>query len=111
MDDEWITVGGNSEESDLFLFKEKGDTVEGVYTNMRTGIGENNSNMYTVKNKDGVVSFFGSTLLNDRMSQVPKGSTLRVEFLGMKKTKKGGRTYKDFLVQFKENKSKGDLPF
>lgn len=94
---EWITVGegGNTPAWD------KKEPVQGVFVDMKTDVGPNKSNMYTLKTKDGEVDVWGSTVLDSKFEQVPRGAEVRIEFLGMAEGK-SGKEYADYKFQYRE---------
>ena len=94
---EWITVGegGNTPAWD------RKEPVQGVFVNMKTDVGPNKSNMYTLKTKDGEVDVWGSTVLDSKFEQVPRGAEVRIEFLGMAEGK-SGKEYADYKFQYRE---------
>ena len=80
-----------------------GPVVEGDFVNMITNCGANNSNMYTIKQDEGNISFFGSTVLDDKLKEIPEGSFVRVEFLGLKQAKNGGNHFRNFSVNLRDS--------
>ena len=94
---EWITVGegGNTPAWD------RKEPVQGVFVDMKTDVGPNKSNMYTLKTKDGEVDVWGSTVLDSKFEQVPRGAEVRIEFLGMAEGK-SGKEYADYKFQYRE---------
>jgi len=84
-----------------------GDDIEGVLENRRENVGENDANVYEIRMEDeNLVSIFGNTVLNDKMSKVMVGYLVKIKYLGEKKSKTGGKTYKDFQVFYKEPEAK-----
>ena len=85
-------------EGDIFEFKEKGASLEGNFFRMESDIGKHKSKLYSVKTTEGkVLKFWGSTILDDRMSQIEFNTNIRVVFNGMV-TPDSGNEYKDFTV-------------
>lgn len=79
----------------------KGDSIEGRYIEKKTGIGDNNSTLYILEKEDGTkVGVWGGTVLDRKFAEVAKGKMVAIEYLGEKKSEKGGRTYRDFKVGF-----------
>lgn len=90
-------------QSDIWDFEETGE-LEGEYTGMKEGVGANNSKLYYIKSGDGKeVAFWGSTLLDDQMRSVGIGSQIRIKYLGMEKSPKTGREYKNFETEVWED--------
>lgn len=94
---DWITVGegGNNPTWD------KENPIQGVFVNLKTDVGPNNSNMYTLKTKDGEVDVWGSTVLDSKFEQVPRGAEVRIECLGEAEGKTG-KKYIDYKFQYRE---------
>jgi hypothetical protein len=87
---------------------EEGDTITGVYKRMKENVGTNNSRLYVLQefDKDDVLQsettgVWGSTVLDARMDEVPEGSLVKIEFVGMEKGKQQ-KPYKNFRVWYKE---------
>ena len=75
------------------------DPLEGKYTKVEKEVGPNKSNMYTIETKEGEVKVWGSTVLDDKLMGVPIGTTVKVEYEGKLKSKKGAEyhSYKVFI--------------
>lgn len=84
----WVRV--EPEGGDYFTFKE-GQSVEGVLTEKEENTGSRgNSTLYTMERVDGeVIKFWGSTILDDRMSPVQIGEEVMIEFTGWDKNQQG----------------------
>lgn len=93
---EWITVGDSNSTT-----WDRKEPVQGVFVNMRTDVGPYKSNMYTLKTKDGEVDVWGSTVLDSKFEQVPRGAEVRIEFLGLAEGK-SGEEYADYKFQYRE---------
>jgi len=93
---EWTETGKSG--SDMWNYKEQGAgaLLRGVFMLLETNVGDNNSNIYNVETKDGMKAFWGSSLLDDRFKDLEPGDLLHIKYLGMKKSKAGGREYHDF---------------
>jgi hypothetical protein len=83
---------------------EENSVVEGEYLGKQTEVGQNKSNLYKIKQDDGtVVSVWGSSVLDTKMSSVTEGMRVKIEFLGKKKSPtKGHQPYKDFAVFYED---------
>lgn len=94
-----------------------GTTVSGVYKEKRTGVGANDATIYEIKSKEhGLLSVWSTTVLADRMSEVPVGAEVKIECTGEAKTKVGNKPYSLFKVMFRETpmeevKPEDDIPF
>lgn len=93
---DWIEVGsGDSTTWD------KEQPIQGVFVGMKTDVGPNKSNMYTLKTKDGEVDVWGSTVLDNKFENIGKGMEVRIECLGETESKTG-KKYIDYKVQYRE---------
>jgi len=71
----------------------------GTYLDVAEDVGENHSNLYSIRLKDGsVVPMWGSKILDVRLKNVEAGDEVKIEYKGMKEAAKGGRTYHDYDV-------------
>lgn len=78
---------------------DKQKPVEGVLTNTENEVGPNNSKMYTIKTEDDEIKVWGSTVLDDKLAHVVKGTFVKIEYEGKLKSKKGTEyhSYKVFV--------------
>lgn len=91
-----FTEAGNSGES---WNEEK--PVMGIYKNKKSDVGPHSSNVYILETEEGEnVSVWGSTVLDNKFSEIPINSTVYVESLGKVKGKHGS-SYKDYKVMYK----------
>jgi hypothetical protein len=98
MADQWKDVNSTTDET----WNEE-SVLEGIYTEKRTNVGPNNSNMYIIKTKDDkLVSVWGCTVLDTKFENLLIGISVRIEFLGMARSTKTGKSYKDYKIQYKE---------
>src|SRR3989344_5561381 len=75
--------------------EKEGESVEGVYIRKKVDVGKNKANLYIIE-KDGIMkSFWGSTVLDDKMSYVKPGDLIRVTYQG-EDSEKG---YHKYLVE------------
>lgn len=77
-----------------------GDSVEGRYIEKRVVNTQNGSaNIYVVHEDGGEkVGVWGSSVIDSKMATIAIGKMVAIEYLGEEKSKKGGRTYKNFYV-------------
>ena len=78
------------------------DQIEGVLINKKENVGINESNAYYIENNDGMHMIWGSTVLDDRMSIISVGDTIRITYKGTRKNKRNQDT-KIFKVEKAEN--------
>lgn len=100
-----FTEAGNSGES-----WDEIKPVMGKYKNKKEDVGPHSSNVYVLETEEGEsVSVWGSTVLDNKFSEIPLGSTVYVESLG--KTKgKNGTSYKDYKVMYKADPIQAIFP-
>lgn len=91
----WQEVHTVSEDSEMW---NRDEVLIGLFVKVEENIGPNKSKMYSVKTRGGVVKFWGSTVLDDKLMGVPVGSQVKVEYEGMKQGKRGEyKSYKVFV--------------
>lgn len=105
----WIKVDTSNNESNAHDFKVNPE-LTGQYISMKENLGSNGSKLYEVRTSNGVVAFWGSAVIDNKMKHVPLGNEILVKFLGEKKNDKTKRTYKDFDV-FHKPASKSPVSF
>jgi hypothetical protein len=86
-------------------------SVEGVYVGKKTGIGENKSTIYNLRQADGTtIGVGGSTVLDTKMGNVAEGQQVKIMYLGkVKSNTRKGSSYKDFAV-FVDDGEEADEP-
>lgn len=96
---EWKTAGTAG---DSWKPENKGDSIQGIFTGVKTDVGINRSNVYLLKTEaDEPVSVWGSTVLDTKFQEISEGSEVKIEFLGLVKGT-GPKPYKDFEVQYRD---------
>lgn len=77
--------------------------IMGTLKAKREKVGPNGSNMYMleVEGEEGLIGVWGSTVLDTKFEQIPVGSMVKVEFVGMTKSEKTGREFKNYKVMYK----------
>lgn len=91
-----FTEAGNSGDS-----WDESKPVMGVYKAKKEDVGPHSSNVYVLEQEDGEsISVWGSTVLDNKFSEIPLHSTVYVESLG-KARGKNGTSYKDYKVMYK----------
>lgn len=104
MDSEWEEIVETREDDDertIISFEEEGDEVTGIFEEAFTFDGNFGESIgYKIKSiaDDSKAIVWGTTVLNGKMDRVSEGSVIRIVYNGMKKSKRGGRTFKDFSV-------------
>ena len=82
----------------------EGDSVEGVFAGKEENVGENNSMIYRIEDKDGnATNVWGSTVLDTRMKNVKEGEEVKIVYQGKKPSPtRKGQNYHDFKVWHRE---------
>ena len=98
---EWQEAG-NSGDS---IKWDKTGTLIGTYKRHKENVGANESHVYEIEVTDNgdteLYTVWGSSVLDNKFSEIPVGSMVKIEALGEAKSPKTGRTYNDFKVMFK----------
>lgn len=79
---------------------DKKEPLEGKFVSVEDDVGPNKSRMYTIKTEDGrEVRVWGSTVLDDKLLSVPRGSYVKLEYEGKLRSKKGAEyhSYRVFV--------------
>jgi len=74
----------------------------GLLIQKKENVGDNHSMLYVIETKDGNVSAWGSTVLDNKMSTAKVGEEVMIEYVGKVKNPKTGREYHDFKVFTRE---------
>ena len=93
---DWKKVG---DMGDTWDFRNQ-KTITGLYIGKQENVGENESTIYNLEDAETheVHGVWDTTVLKTKMSQVPVGHEVRIEYKGLAKSEKGGREYHDFDV-------------
>lgn len=92
-----------------------GEIIEGEFIELREDVGMNSATIYMIQTeKHGVLSVWDTTVLRDKMAEVPVGSLVRITCLGEQTPKKGGKPYVGFEVEYDDSprfkEAKGSQP-
>ena len=81
-------------------FEEDGKELVGKFVGVKTGVGKNDSNIYTFKLADGTErAVWGSAILDRRLANLEIGQETKIVFKGrVKSATPGWSPYKDFDV-------------
>ena len=82
----------------MWDWESDGEKVEGELIKVETGVGKNESNVYTIKAEDGEVGIWGTAVLDNRLSELELGTKVQIIYKGNKKNPESGRVFKDFSV-------------
>ena len=75
-----------------------GEKVEGELVKVDTGVGKNESNVYTIKAEEGEVGIWGTAVLDNRLNELELGTKVQIIYKGERKNPESGRTFKDFSI-------------
>lgn len=107
MSKEWkkveLSPTWNKKNEDGTFAIEKGDSIEGELVGVESEVGPNDSHMYSIKTKEGIISVWGSTVLDTRLKNISIGEEVKIEYQGQvdsEKTK--GRRYHNYEVYHRE---------
>lgn len=75
------------------------EPIEGKFVKTEQDVGPNKSKMHVLETDDGEVKIWGSTVLDDKLMGVVKGTYVKIEYEGKLKSKKGTEyhSYKVFV--------------
>lgn len=80
-------------------YKEE-DSIEGVLIEKKSGLGKNNSSLYTLEVSPGSFTLvWGSAILDERMSLAKVGDKLKITYKGLGEAKQGQNAPKIFKVE------------
>ena len=100
---EMSPVWNGKDEHDKFILKE-GDSVEGTFLGVENNVGPNNSNLYSVNTDKGLLSVWGSTVLDIRLKNIKPGEEIKIVYLGLESSQKTkGRQYHNYDVFHRES--------
>lgn len=103
---EYKKVNMNTGDSTLWSPATVGDELEGMYVDKKTGVGSNNSNIYTIQKENGeFAAFWGSAVIDSNFLKIPLGAQVKLVYKGKTKNVKGNREFKNFDIYSKEVKA------
>ena len=89
-------------DSEDWDFEKKKELI-GVFKAKRENVGENESTIYYVENKDGIFSFWEKTMIKVLFKNIEIGEEVKIVFLGMRTPKKGGKPYFNYEVSHRKS--------
>ncbi|MDP1552315.1 MAG: hypothetical protein Q8M06_04810 [Methanobacteriaceae archaeon] len=101
---EWVEVKKEEEKKEEIRVWEPvttGESVQGKYIDLEEDVGQFKSRRYTVRQEDGEIKIWGSTVLDSLMKEVPLNREVRITFNGTQPSKSGRNPWKDYKVEFK----------
>jgi len=88
------------ERGDVFIFDDENQELAGTLKSIREGNFGNK--VYDIETRNGLVSIFGTTILDSKMENIKPEQEIKIVYQGEIKTKKEGRMCRDFKVFVKE---------
>jgi hypothetical protein len=82
----------------VFEPKENGDSVEGVLIKIQHEVGQQKKTLYTLENKENVMSVWGTVVLDNRMIGIKVGQPIKIEYIGLGEAQPGKNAPKLFKV-------------
>lgn len=76
---------------------DKQEPLEGKLTKIESNVGEYGSTVYTIESDERQYSVWGNTVLDDKLLGVPLNTFVKLEYEGLKPSKKG-RDYHSYRV-------------
>ena len=80
-------------------YEKDGDFIEGILVQKQQDIGVNKSMLYSIDIGKGILSVWGSTILDSRMALVPIESKVKITYKGLGEAKGGHNAPKIFKVE------------
>ena len=93
-------------DEEFWNYENPDDFITGIYLGMRSEVGENKANLYNFRTATGVISIWGSTVLDTKLPFLEVNDDIKIIYLG-EKTGSGSRKYKDFKIQKAEEEKNG----
>lgn len=89
----------------IWTYENDGDFVEGHFISIQKDVGENKSNLYTLRKEDGnLISVWGSAILDSRMSAIQVNDMVKITYKGLGEKKGGKNAPKIFKVEVDPDK-------
>jgi hypothetical protein len=88
---------------EMLKWEKPGIVVEGILESYehKTNLPKGDGDVYEVRTKDGMIAFFAPMLLHKKLTTVPLGNIVRIEFTSLSRTN-SGNDLKNFSVSFAE---------
>lgn len=102
---DWKEATGNT-----WKPKKDGDSIQGLLSRVEFNVGPNGSTMYHIEQDDNsIIRAWGSTILDQRMSEVKVGKLVKITYKGLGEKGKGGKQApKIFKVEYKDPEAPTD---
>jgi len=101
--DKWEKV----EMAPTWDFEESSEMI-GTFIITEDKVGPNESKMHTFDVEGSIFGVWGNTVLDDRLKQVQPGDKAKIVYVGLEKSEKSGREYKNFEVYRSKKIGKSD---
>ncbi len=83
----------------LWTYDKDGDTIEGYLLRVKEHVGMNDSTMYDFETKDGMMSVWGSAILDSKLGLIKVGTKVRITYKGLGEATGGKSAAKIFKVE------------
>ncbi|MBU2395713.1 MAG: hypothetical protein KKH70_20455 [Gammaproteobacteria bacterium] len=80
-------------------YEKAGDFIEGVFVQVQSNIGPNDSMLYSIETPEGVKNVWGATILDQRMALVNVGEKIKITYQGKAEARAGKNAAKIFKVE------------
>ena len=82
----------------IWEYSKDGDTLEGVLISIQKEVGPTKSMLYTLETKEGILSAWGSAILDQRMMGIKVGNVIQIVYKGLGEAQAGKNAPKIFKV-------------
>lgn len=86
-------------EPNIWKYEKAGDSVEGKLVSVQEKVGPNDSMMYSIETKEGILNVWGSAILDSKMILLKVGDIIRITYQGKGEAKGGKNAPKLFKVE------------
>jgi hypothetical protein len=83
----------------LWSAEKEGDSITGIFLSSEKEVGPSKSMLYHLESDGKAISIWGSMILDQKMSYIQPGQTIRITFMGLGEKKVGKNAPKIFKVE------------
>lgn len=83
----------------MWIAENEGDCIEGIFIRAEENVGPQKSTLYHLEKEEKPVSFWGCTILDQRMMWIKPGDKIRVTYKGLGEKQPGKNQAKIFKVE------------
>jgi len=93
------SVKDETEYEESVVWPSEPGVLNGVYESKKDDVGPNHSTIYNVRGDDGLLyGIWSTSILNEKFANIPLGTLVNCQYLGLKTSKKSGKNYHSFLI-------------